>query len=315
MRTTPLTDTRPYTILALGELNVDLILSGMTERPRFGGEVLAGELGMHAGGSTANVAACCAQLGLSTGLVSYVGNDSFGDFLIREMERLGVGTTYILRHRTLHTGVTVSLSMPDDRAFVTHLGAIDSATAGDAPDDLLRQTRHLHVGSFFLQSRLRPDLAEVFRRAHDAGATVSLDTGYDPAESWDTGLIDLLPQVDVFLPNETEAAGITGLEDPRRALPSLAERCRVVAVKLGPQGAIGAADGRTCEAPGLKVEVADTTCCGDAFNAGFLYEWLDGKGIEDCLRLGNACGALVATAPGNSAHLLSGGRPFEMLTR
>jgi len=309
-----LTDTRPYTMLALGELNVDLILSGMTERPKFGGEVLASELGMHAGGSTANVAACCAQLGLPTALVSNVGSDPFGDFLIREMERLGVSTAYILRHRTLRTGVTVSLSMLDDRAFVTHLGTIDLVTGADAPDGLLRQTRHLHVGSLFLQSRLRPDLAEVFRRAHDAGATVSLDTGYDPAESWDTGLIDLLPEVDVFLPNETEAAGITGFQDPGRALASLAERCRVVALKLGPQGAIGTADGGVCEAAGLEVAVADTTCCGDAFNAGFLYEWLAGKGIEDCVRLGNACGALVATAPGNSAHLLSGGRPFEMLT-
>ena len=73
---------RLYSMLALGELNVDLILSGMTERPKFGGEVLAEELGMHAGGSTANVAACCAQLGMPTALVSNVGNDSFGDFLI-----------------------------------------------------------------------------------------------------------------------------------------------------------------------------------------------------------------------------------------
>jgi sugar/nucleoside kinase (ribokinase family) len=305
--------TRPYTLLALGELNVDLILSGLTDRPKFGGEVLASELGMHAGGSTANVAACCAQLGLPTVLVSNVGNDSFGDFLIREMERLGVNTAHIRRHMTLRTGISVSLSMPDDRAFVTHLGTIDSMTAADAPDALLRETRHLHVGSFFLQTCLRPDLADLFRRAHAAGATVSLDAGYDPAEGWDGGLKAVLPEVDVFLPNEVEAAGITGHADPRRALASLGERCRVAVVKLGPEGAVATTEGKTYEAPGLAVQVADTTCCGDAFNAGFLYAQLAGNGIEECLRMGNACGALVATGHGNSAHLLAEGRPLKLL--
>ena len=225
------------------------------------------------------------------------------------MERLGVATGYILRHTRLRTGITVSVSLPEDRAFVTHLGTISSITAEDAPEDLLAQTRHLHVGSYFLQTALRPDLADVFARAHRVGATVSLDTDYDPAEEWDGGLPALLPRVEVFLPNETEAAGITGHANPHRALASLSDCCRVVAIKLGPDGAIAAADGRTYEAPGFAVRVADTTCCGDAFDAGFLHEWLAGKGIEECLRLGNACGALVATAPGNSAHLLAGGRP------
>jgi sugar/nucleoside kinase (ribokinase family) len=304
---------RPYTVLAFGELNVDLILSGMTEPPKFGGEVLAEQLGMHAGGSTANVAACCAQLGMATTLVSNVGSDSFGDFLVGEMERLGVATSHILRHNRLRTGITVSISMPDDRAFVTHVGTIDSLTAQDATDDLLRQTRHLHVGSYFLQSRLRPGLADVFERAHETGTTVSLDTGYDPAEEWDGGLLELLPLVDVFLPNETEAAGITGRDDPRAALRELSRHSTVAVVKLGPQGAIAAADDGTYECPGLTVEVADTTCCGDAFNAGFLSEWLAGKSIEECLCMGNACGALVATEPGNSAGLLAEDGPARLL--
>ncbi|MGQ9729654.1 MAG: carbohydrate kinase family protein [Candidatus Zipacnadales bacterium] len=300
---------RPYTVMAFGDLNVDLILAGVRERPKFGGEVLAESIGMHAGGSTANVAACCAQLGLSTVLVTNVGNDSFGDFLIREMQEFGVATAHILRHNTLRTGITVSISIPDDRAFVTHLGTINSLTEADAAEELLAQARHLHVGSYYLQSKLQPDLPEVFRRAHEVGATTSLDPGFDPTEAWNGGLLECLREVDIFFPNETEAAGLTGCPHPPDALSFLAERCRIVALKLGPQGALGAAEGRTFKAPGFSVEVVDTTCCGDAFDAGFLYEWLSGKGIEECLRLGNACGALVATGPGNSAHLLSGGRP------
>ena len=306
---------RPYTILAFGDLNVDLILSGMAEPPKFGGEVLADKLGMHAGGSTANCAMCCAQLGMPTAMVCNVGDDSFGEFLITEMERAGVATERIRRHAALRTGITVSLSMPDDRAFVTHLGTIDSLAAADATPELLAAGRHLHVGGYYLQAKLRPELRKVFEAAHEAGCTTSLDTGFDPEETWDGGLLDVLSVTDVFLPNETEAAGITGKSDPRAALEDLAKHCRIVAMKLGPDGSIAATGSEVYEAPGMRVEVADTTCCGDAFNAGFLSEWLAGKGIEQALRMGNACGALVATAAGNSAQLLANGGAETMLGR
>jgi sugar/nucleoside kinase (ribokinase family) len=248
-------------------------------------------------------------------LVTNIGDDSFGDFVLREMERHGVVTSHILRHSSMHTGITVSLSMQDDRAFVTHLGTIDSLSEADATEELLRETCHLHVGGYYLQSRLRPGLLQVLKRAHALGVTTSLDTGFDPSEGWDGGLREALTEVDVFLPNETEAAGITGHHDPGQALASLADGCRIVALKLGADGALGWADGRMYEAAGIKVPVVDTTGCGDAFDAGFLCEWLAGKPMEDCLRLGNACGALVATAPGNAAHVLSAGRLQELLGR
>jgi len=306
---------RRYAVIAFGDLNVDLVLSGLREKPKFGGEVLAEKLGMHAGGSTANAAACCAQLGMPTVLVTNVGDDSFGDFLLQEMQRFGVVTGHILRHTTLNTGITVSLSTRDDRAFVTHLGTIDSLTAKDATEDLLEQAQHLHIGGYYLQSKLRPDVPEVFRRAHDLGLTTSLDTGFDPAEEWDSGLREALRETDIFLPNESEAAGITGHQDPQKAVESLADCCRVVALKLGPDGSMACADQEVCVAPGLKVEVVDTTGCGDAFDAGFLHEWLAGEDVEQCLRLGNACGALIATAPGNAAHLLAEGKAQALLDR
>jgi sugar/nucleoside kinase (ribokinase family) len=306
---------RPYAVIAFGDLNVDLVLSGIREAPKFGGEVLAEKLGMHAGGSTANAATCCAQLGMPTVLVTNIGDDSFGDFLLQEMERYGVLTTHILRHTTLNTGITVSLSMRDDRAFVTHLGTIDSLAAEDATEELLEQADHLHVGGYYLQSRLRPDLPAVFRRAHELGLTTSLDTGFDPSEQWDGGLMEALGEIDVFFPNETEAAGITGHAEPQQALEALADRCRVVALKVGMEGSMATADGEVYFAPGLKVNVADTTGCGDAFDAGFLHEWLAGKHVEDCLRLGNACGALIATAPGNAAHLLANQGAQALLSR
>ena len=162
----------------------------------------------------------------------------------------------------------------------------------------------MHVGSYFLQTKLQPALPEVFRRARAAGASVALDTGYDPAERWDSGVRELLGEVDVFLPNEVEAPAIAHADDEIEAMRALRRRCRMVVMKLGAEGSM-ACEGDYCvRAPGLAIEVADTTCCGDAFDAGFTSAMLEGLPLEDCLRRGNACGALMASVVGNDMQVL-----------
>ena len=83
-------DKREYDVLAVGELNVDLILSGVSRVPEFGEEVLAEDIVQRLGGSSANFAVFCARLGLKVAFVTRVGADDFGDFLLRELEQRGV---------------------------------------------------------------------------------------------------------------------------------------------------------------------------------------------------------------------------------
>jgi len=298
-------DNREYDVLAVGELNVDLILSGVPRVPEFGEEVLAEDIVQRLGGSSANFAVFCARLGLKVAFVTRVGTEDFGDFLLRELEQRGVSREYVMRDPELRTGLTVAISGAQDRAFVTHVGTIDSLRAEDVADELIRRTRHMHVGSYFLQTKLQPDCPELFRRAHQAGVSVSLDTGYDPDQEWDSGIRELLPDVDVFLPNEIEGPQIAQADDPEAAMQTLTAWSEVVAMKLGPLGAM-ACDSENCEhAPAYAVEVADTTCCGDAFNAGFIDALLAGLPLVDCVRRGNACGALMASVIGNEAGALT----------
>ena len=84
------------------------------------------------------------------------------------------------------------------------MGAINALTADRISDDLLSQARHLHVASYFLQTKLQPGLPNLFQRARSFDLTTSLDTNWDPEEKW-VGVHGLLSQVDVFLPNENEA--------------------------------------------------------------------------------------------------------------
>lgn len=297
---------KSFDILAVGDLNIDLIL-GLDSLPEFGREVLAHSLAQHAGGVAANFATYCVRLGLSVALVARVGRDSYGDFLIEHMRRAGVCTDYLIRDDTLATGLTVSLSGPADRAFVTHLGTIDSLTGADVPDALLARTRLVHVGSYFMQTRLQPELPDLLQRAHAAGALTSLDTGYDPYERWTTGLTEVLPHLDLFLPNEIEATSIAGEPEPLAAGRVLAARTGAVALKLGGKGSWLLTKGEEVFAPPFAVEVVDTTCCGDSFDAGFAAAWLKHKTPQERLLWGNACGALVASGAGNYAENVSVG--------
>jgi sugar/nucleoside kinase (ribokinase family) len=86
--------------------------------------------------------------------------------------------------------------------------------------------------------------------------------------------------VDVFLPNEKEALGLTGAATVEQALAALARKCLTVAVKLGEKGAIAARGAETARAEAIKMEVVDTVGAGDSFDGGFLYAWLNGWNLE-----------------------------------
>ncbi|MFW5866450.1 MAG: carbohydrate kinase family protein [Armatimonadota bacterium] len=304
---------RDFDVLVVGDLNIDLILSGLPKLPDFGEEVLASGLAQRLGGSAANFAGCCARLGLDVALVANVGRDEFGDFLRGKLQEWGVTTDYVSRDPELATGITVSLSGARDRAFVTYVGTIDSLQARDIPRTLLPRCRHLHIASYFLQTRLQPGCAMLAEAAHDAGTTVSLDTGFDPEENWDSGLLELLPQVDIFLPNEVEARAITETPTTDAALAALRAMTDVVAVKVGAGGAVASADGETVHVPAFAIDIADTTCCGDAFNAGFIDGLLAGAPLTEAVARGNACGAMMASVVGNEAEMLTSSAVLELV--
>ncbi len=290
-----------FDVLVVGEINPDLILYGSVE-PAFGQAEKFVESAILTVGSSSVIFACAAaRLGLRVAFVGKCGDDLFGQFMLAEMSKRGVATQAVKKEPQLHTGLSVILNRGDDRAILTYLGAIESLGVDDVPEELMQQSQHLHVASIFLQRSLRPHLPSLFHRAHSLGLTVSLDTNYDPHERWE-GVWELLPLVDVFMPNAAEARALTGAEDVEVAVARLAESgVKTVAVKLGSEGALGWQGGKQERVPSLKVNVVDTVGAGDNFDAGFLYGYLNGWSLRDALKLGVVCGALSTRAAGGVA--------------
>jgi sugar/nucleoside kinase (ribokinase family) len=299
--TTRLTTMRPFDLLVAGEINPDLVLSGNV-LPEFGQvEKLVDSATLTIGSSSAIFACGAARLGLKVAFVGLCGDDVFGRFMLDEMQKRNVDVSNVIIHPDGQTGLSVILTQDTDRAILTHLGLITGLQASDISDSLLCQSRHLHVASYFLQTKLQPDLPSLYQRARSLGLTTSLDTNYDPSEKWD-GFDELLSATDVFLPNKTEALSITKSNDAESASRQLASKSKLVAIKLGADGALVCSQNVIVRSSSISVNVIDTVGAGDTFDAGFLYGYLNNWPLEKSLRLACVCGALSTQKAGGTEN-------------
>jgi sugar/nucleoside kinase (ribokinase family) len=292
-----------FDILVLGDANPDLVLSGEHVEPAFGqAERLVEGAELVIGGSGAIFACGAARLGLRVAFAAVVGDDIFGRFMCEELSARGVDTAAVTVLPERATGLTVVLSGRDDRAMLTFPGTIGELRRSLIADDLLRRTRHVHVSSYYLQRSLTPELPTLFKEARASDATTSVDPNWDPSGLWDDGLMALLPEIDVFLPNEMEALSLARISSLDGAVGRLRSAgAGTVVVKASARGVIGAQASETVEVPAFPLRVVDSTGAGDSFDAGFLAAYLNGEPLRRCMEIGNACGGLSTQAVGGTA--------------
>jgi sugar/nucleoside kinase (ribokinase family) len=288
-------------VLVIGELNVDLVLSGADVTPAFGQrEKLVDDATLTLGSSAAIFATQAARLGLRTALIGVVGADLFGAHVLKTLEERGVDTGACLIVSGLKTGASVILApRGGSRAILTYSGSIGALQPDQIDTSLFQRARHVHVASYFLLDGVRAHLPDLLARARRAGLTVSLDTNWDPAERWETDQV--LPVCDLLLPNETELLAIARATDIGSALASLGRDIPLIAVKQGARGATAWRRGEIARCAARPVAVVDTTGAGDCFDAGFVFGFLAGWPLAETLRLACVCGALSTRAAGGIA--------------
>lgn len=300
---------RDTDVYVIGDVNPDILVIGDDVVPEFGQvEKVVGTIRLTVGGSSAITACGLARLGLKVAHGGIVGDDMLGHAILEALRDRGVDISTVSVEPAIPTGATVHLGQGDRRAMLTATGTIDRLRAEDVPRDILPHIRHIHAGSTAIQPRLRPGLPALFREARAAGVTSSFDTNWDPDRRWD-GIEPMLASTDIFLPNEREAALISGIDDPLAAAHALVARAEAagrepsagpltVVVKLGAAGALAVRDEAALRLPADRVQVVDSTGAGDAFDAGFIYGFLDGRSLGECLALAVACGTLSTRAIG-----------------
>jgi len=292
-------------VCVVGEINLDLILYGLPEPLVLDRELLASNLALTLGSSSAILAHNLSVLGTKVGFISKVGPDPLGNIALERLSAAGVDVTRV-KHASsgTATGLSVILPQPQHRYILTYPGTMFEMQYSDIDLKYLLSARHLHLSSFFLHKALRPSIPDLFRRAKNAGLSTSLDTNDDPEDKWERDVLDVLKYVDVFLPNEAEARKITRTEDLSEAIDQLAAMAKVVVVKRGSAAAICRSGQQQWSLSPPSVNPVDYVGAGDTFGAGFLHKYLQGAKLEDCLAYANLAGAYSTTNEGGTEAFL-----------
>jgi sugar/nucleoside kinase (ribokinase family) len=293
---------KKFDVIVVGELNIDLIMNQIVSFPMIGKETLANQMTLTLGSSSAIFACNLSSLGAKVAFIGKIGKDIFGDSILQALEVKGVDTSLIIQCGELKTGATLVLNFGEDRAMITHPGAMAQMRLSDIPLEKLAEAQHLHYSSYFLQPALQGDIAGLFQEAKNAGLTTSFDTQWDPSEKWNLDFNSILPFVDVFLPNEKELLKLTGTDTLETAIDIIKDKSNALVVKMGNKGSISVHKGKTLHKPPfLNKRVVDAIGAGDSFNAGFIFKYFQNAPIEVCQEFGNLIGAISTTAPGGTS--------------
>lgn len=289
-------------IAVVGSLNMDLVIRA-PNIPEPGETILGSDFRTIPGGKGANQAVAAAKLGGHVNMVGRVGEDTFGDVLLDNLESVGVLVKHVQRDPEAASGV--ALIVVDDHgenSIVVASGANMQITEGDiaAAEEVISEAVVL-VLQLEVPLRVVTKAAQI---AHDNQVPVILNPA--PAMSLPGYLLSL---VDILVPNESETFLLTGLsaesqsELENAASSLLGLGIGTVIITLGSRGSLLARNDEVTLFPAHRIQPIDTTAAGDAFVAGLAVALSKGGSLHDAVRWGNAAGALATLRFGAQTSL------------
>jgi sugar/nucleoside kinase (ribokinase family) len=294
-------------VTVIGGVQVDLLMSPVTELPKGGASLLADQMSMRLGGAAANSALAFAEAGVPVRLVGCIGDDHLGDWMREELAPFGLGHELAVVPGG-RSGLTIALQSPArDRTFLTYLGVNRDWEPAMIPREALGY-ENLLLCDYFMTPGLQGEQARgILDAARAQGARTFFDTAWDPAnfpEATRSEVLELLTAVDVFLPNEAEAFALAGRGDALAAARTLQMASgNWVVVKLGSRGCLAVGPGgRELYEPAPAVVVADTTGAGDAFNAGLVQALSDGYDWATALRAAVRFASTIVARPSHDRY-------------
>jgi sugar/nucleoside kinase (ribokinase family) len=294
-------------VLCAGIVVADHVSAPISHLPAAGELVLADQLLLTIGGCAANVAVDLVKLGVSAAVVGRVGDDVFGRVVADMLRERQVNVASLLMTPGIDTSQTLIVNVRgEDRRFIHTFGANAAFRADDIPADRVAGCKVLYLGGYLVMDRVRPaDLAAVFAAARRAGARTVLDVVTPGPGDYLPLLEPVLPEVDVFLPNDHEGAFISGEKDPWRQADLFRRLgARTAIITMGDRGSVLVGEERL-RADCYRVPFVDGSGGGDAFAAGYIAGLLGGLDSAGCLRMASAVGASCVRAIGTTTGVFT----------
>ena len=304
-------------IVAVGEVAVDVIATGMPRIPKKWSEVeIIENFGVYPAGSAGYFAQCLARLGMGCSIVGKIGADQFGEFLLAEFQKEKVDTRFLKISKTDETAITLLLVLRNRKkiSFVTRPPRIESS---DIDFGCLAGASHLHFSGYLMVPSMwgRPTIT-LMKRAREEGLQTSLDTQMSITGNWRKPLSGVLEHVDLLFLDQDEARKVSGVSSLKRAGRILLKRGpRTVVVKLGKRGCRIFTGDEDITVPGYTVKALSTVGAGDAFDAGYLYSTAMNWPLARRGAFANGVAALSCTAVGCKHGIKSAAQAMRFIGR
>ena len=294
-----------YDIVTIGQIVADFLIKPVDKLPTNNVCNFIETIKITTGGCTLNTSIVLAQLGLNVAIIGKIGNDFQGDFLIKKMKDYKIDTKGVkISSKINTTSVLVLISKSGERSFLSVKGGGENLSLKDINWEIIKRTNIVHISGVMKLFCL--DINYLLKKLKKMNKIISMDVDWDPSGKWLGNIESYLKYIDIFMPSYEEAKLISSENKPKNQAKFFHNYgIKTVVIKLGEKGCFLSDDKISYYIDSFKVKVIDTTGAGDAFCAGFLFGYINKKGLEECCILGNACGALTVSKIGANPEIES----------
>lgn len=286
-------------IVIVGSANTDMVISA--DHFPLPGETLMGTNFMtNYGGKGANQAVAAARMGGQTVFIGKVGDDDFGTSTISNLSSEGIDISHLYTTQEVSTGVALITTIPSgENSIIVSAGANGRLTAED-----VRKSEDTIAQACTVLMQLETPIAALTEAAR-LGKKHGAYTILNPAPASATPLPqELLENIDLLIPNQTEASSISGIEikDESTAMAAISAIQQMgvknVIITIGSKGAIAKMGNSLITVPAFKVKAVDTTAAGDTFCGALCVALSEGKDMEAAIRFANKASSISVTRKG-----------------